>query len=211
MFSRMTTRSSCVRVSSRTLNHSRRIVSRSNSTSRISFSASVIAYAYVQRRLSLLPRPAVILSCLNIARRRSSAGRFSLWVTTMPRRSPASFPTGRRPDRQSRAHSRTISFSGFPIARCARVGNDRAACAHVGDDQSLSTRSASSPRSDAYSKLSSPTAHGTLGNCQGNRVKDCFTHPHPEEPPASRVYPTCAFNVDLGQARDRRRRLEGRG
>jgi ATP-dependent helicase HrpB len=27
--------------------------------------------------------------------------------------------------------------------------------------------------------------------------------PHPEEPPASRVYPTCEYNVDLGQARDR--------
>jgi len=27
--------------------------------------------------------------------------------------------------------------------------------------------------------------------------------PHPEEPPAGRVHPTCASNVDLGQARDR--------
>jgi len=26
---------------------------------------------------------------------------------------------------------------------------------------------------------------------------------HPEKPPASRVHPTCASNVDLGQARDR--------
>ncbi|MBG0793615.1 preprotein translocase subunit TatA [Methylocystis sp. H62] len=41
------------------------------------------------------------------------------------------------------------------------------------------------------------------GAIRGDAERSPAQPPHPEEPPASRVHPTCASNVDLGQAQDR--------
>ncbi len=42
-----------------------------------------------------------------------------------------------------------------------------------------------------------------VGAIEGDAKPSPAEPPHPEEPPASRVHPTGASNVDLGQARDR--------